>query len=64
MPKKFNPHIGAANSNWKFGRPVPRTSRQAFGQDFEPPAGAADYAVLLVVVLGALLVTLIYAFGG
>lgn len=61
MPEKFNPHIGAAHSNWKFGRPSPRTSRQAFGHDFEPQASTADRVVFWVV---ALAVALAYAFWG
>lgn len=60
MPEKFNPHIGAAHSNWKFGRPGPRTSRQAFGHDFEPPAITADRGVFWVSVVGLAVAILLF----
>lgn len=28
-------HIGGIHSNYKFGKPTPRTFRQAFGEEFD-----------------------------
>lgn len=59
---KHSPHIGGVHSNYKFGKPSPRTSRQAFGTDFDEHCRSADAYVLAIValcsVVGLVLVSL------
>lgn len=52
---KHSFHIGGIHSNYKFGLPTPRTSRQAFGSELKTPRSADSWAlwvVLACVVVG------------
>ena len=52
---KHSFHIGGIHSNYKFGLPTPRTSRQAFGSETEtsrPEDNWVGWVVLVCVVIG------------
>lgn len=42
---KHSFHIGGIHSNYKFGLPTPRTSRQAFGSELETPRPADSWVL-------------------
>lgn len=53
--RKHSFHIGGIHSNYKFGVPTPRTSRQAFGSEMEtsrPEDNWVGWVVLVCVVIG------------
>lgn len=41
-----NFHLGGIHSNYKFGKPTPRTSRQAFSEEFDETKRGMDGLVL------------------
>lgn len=59
--RKHSFHIGGIHSNYKFGLPTPRTSRQAFGSDFDRNQ-AADHLVFVVVLVCSAVGLLIVGF--